>query len=96
MRSFVLASVSHDLRGPLNAVLGFAELLLSGVEGALTDGQRESLDALSRGGRDLLRLVGDLLDHARIDAGRMTVDRTLVSVDSVVERARVAAIERSD
>ena len=42
-------------------------MLLSGVEGSLEPGHRESLEALARGGRDLLRLVGDLLDHARID-----------------------------
>ncbi len=95
VRSFVLASVSHDLRGPLNSVLGFAELLLSGVEGPLLPGQRESLEALGRGGRDLLRLVEDLLDHARLDAGRMTIERARVAVDNVVERARTAAIERA-
>jgi K+-sensing histidine kinase KdpD len=95
VRSFVLASVSHDLRGPLNSVLGFAELLLSGAEGPLEPGQRESLDALCRGGRDLLRLVGDLLDHARIDAGRMTVEKARVPVDRVIERARDVAIERA-
>lgn len=95
VRSFVLASVSHDLRGPLNSVLGFADLLLSGVEGPLLTSQRESLEALSRGGRDLLRLVEDLLDHARLDAGRMTIERSRITMDSVVERARTAAIERA-
>jgi signal transduction histidine kinase len=95
VRSFVLASVSHDLRGPLNSVLGFAELLLSGVEGPLENGQRESLEALGRGGRDLLRLVADLLDHARIDAGRMVLERERASVDVLVEQARRAAHERA-
>ena len=95
VRSFVLASVSHDLRGPLNSVLGFAELLLSGVEGPLTEGQRESLEALGRGGRDLMRLVGDLLDHARLDAGRMTLERRRVAVDTVIEQGRALAIERA-
>jgi K+-sensing histidine kinase KdpD len=95
VRSFVLASVSHDLRGPLNSVLGFAELLLSGAEGPLTDGQRESLEALVRGARDLLRLVGDLLDHARLDAERMTIERAPVSMDLVIDKARLAAVDRA-
>ncbi len=95
LRSFVLASVSHDLRGPLNSVLGFADLLLSGVEGELSSGQQESLDALARGGRDLLRLVDDLLDHARIDAGRLDISRPLIEVDRVLELARTEALERA-
>lgn len=95
VRSFVLASVSHDLRAPLNGVLGFAGLLLSGAEGPLTDGQRESLDAVVRGGRDLLRLVDDLLDHARLDAGRMRPEPAEVEVDALVDRAREEALARS-
>ncbi len=95
LRSFVLAGVSHDLRGPLNSVLGFAGLLLSGVDGEVTPGQRESLEALSRGGRDLLRLVDDLLDAARLDAGRMNLVRTRVPVSTLLADARKAAIERA-
>lgn len=94
LRSFVLAGVSHDLRGPLNSVLGFAGLLLSGVDGDITDGQRESLEALQRGGRDLLRLVDDLLDAARLDAGRMVPERARVQVGELLTQARRAALER--
>jgi signal transduction histidine kinase len=95
LRSFVLAGVSHDLRGPLNSVLGFAGLLLSGVDGEVSEGQRESLEALTRGGRDLLRLVDDLLDAARLDAGRMTVTRARVAVGTLLADARKAALERA-
>lgn len=94
LRSFVLAGVSHDLRGPLNSVLGFAGLLLTGVDGEVTDGQRESLEALSRGGRDLLRLVDDLLDAARLDAGRMNIVKAKVPVSTLLADARKAAFER--
>ncbi|MFO0561885.1 MAG: HAMP domain-containing sensor histidine kinase [Polyangiales bacterium] len=95
VRSFVLASVSHDLRAPLNSVLGFADLVLSGTEGPVSDEQRESLEALQRGGHELLRLVRDFLDQARLDADRLTLDRARASVDTIVERARAQAIERS-
>jgi K+-sensing histidine kinase KdpD len=95
VRSFVLASVSHDLRAPLNSVLGFADLVLSGTEGPITDEQRESLDALRRGGHELLRLVRDFLDQARLDADRLTLERTRASLDTVIERARAEAVERS-
>jgi signal transduction histidine kinase len=94
LRSFVLAGVSHDLRGPLNSVLGFAGLLASGVDGPVTDGQRESLEAIARSGTDLLRLVDDLLDAARLDAGRMTLNRARVLVGDLLEDARRVAIER--
>jgi signal transduction histidine kinase len=94
LRSFVLAGVSHDLRGPLNSILGFSDLLLSGVDGEVSSGQRESLDALTRSGRDLLRLVDDLLDAAKLDAGRMTLQRVRVSVRSLLHEAVAAARER--
>jgi len=94
LRSFVLAGVSHDLRGPLNSVLGFAGLLASGVDGEVSDGQRESLEAISRSGADLLRLVDDLLDAARLDAGRMTLNRTRVAAGALIDDARRVAIER--
>jgi hypothetical protein len=50
---------------------------------------------LVRGGRDLLRLVGDLLDHARLDAGRMTLARKPIAIDTVIESGRALAIERA-
>lgn len=94
LRSFVLAGVSHDLRGPLNAVLGFSGLLLSGVDGPLTPGQRESVDAIERRGRDLLRLVDDLLDSAKLDAGRMSLHPARSTAGALVGEAKRLAGER--
>ena len=87
--------MSHDLRGPLNSVLGFAGLLLTGVDGEVNAAQRESLEALHRGGRDLLRLVDDLLDAARIDAGRLSLAPVRVTVEALLNAARTAAFERA-
>lgn len=87
LRSLVFAGVSHDLRGPLNAVLGFAGILELGADGPLTVGQRESVDALRRGGRELLRLVDDLLDAARIEAGRLRIDAAPAPLTALIADA---------
>ncbi len=94
LRSFVLAGVSHDLRGPLNAVLGFANLLLLGVEGPLSPGQRESLGAVVRGGEDLLQRIDDLLDAARLDADRMPLDRSPTPLGPLLDAALDTARRR--
>ncbi len=94
LRAFVLAGVSHDLRGPLNSLVGFTEILREGVDGPLTEAQAESVEALARGGRALLRRVDDLLDAARLDAGRMTLDRVTVPLRELLEAARSVALER--
>jgi len=66
MRALLLATMSHDLKGPLNAILGFAALL---ERGNLTEGQRESVSIIHQRGRELLYLIQTVLDAARIEAG---------------------------
>jgi len=73
LRTQFLASMSHDLRSPLNSILGFAALISSGAEGPVTDEQRESIRMITYGARDLLRLVTNILDSARLEAGRLTL-----------------------
>jgi signal transduction histidine kinase len=73
LRTQFLASMSHDLRSPLNSILGFAALISSGAEGPVTDEQRESIRMITHGARDLLRLVTNILDSARLEAGRLTL-----------------------
>jgi signal transduction histidine kinase len=75
MKGQFLASMSHDLRSPLNSIIGFSELLLRGIEGPLTPAQKEVLRIIHGSGEDLLRLINDILDSAKLEAGRLDVQR---------------------
>jgi PAS domain S-box-containing protein len=90
-KSEFLAVMSHELRTPLNAVLGYAELLDLGVVGSLTPEQRQQIGRISASGRHLLGLVNEILDLAKVEAGRMSVERQPVAAAEVVEAAIVLA-----
>lgn len=70
MRGLFFASVSHDLKSPLNAILGFTELVR---RTELSPGQLESLDLIDRRGRELLALIETILDAARVEAGQLSL-----------------------
>ncbi len=63
--------LSHDLRGPLNSVLGFTELLLEGIEGPLSDLQMEDVSAIRQSAQKLLKLINTVVDLGKVDAGKM-------------------------
>ncbi len=86
-----LAVMSHELRTPLNAVLGYAELLDLGVAGPMSQEQRQQVARIAASGRHLLSLVNEILDLAKVEAGRLTVARAPVSVGDVMEAAVVLA-----
>jgi signal transduction histidine kinase len=69
MRGLFFASVSHDLKSPLNAILGFTDLVRRTE--SITAGQAESLDFIQRRGRELLALIETILDAARVEAGQL-------------------------
>lgn len=73
-KSDFLASVSHELRTPLNAIIGFSTVLLDDIDGPLTAPQREDVYSINRNGRFLLHLINELLDLAKIEAGRLELE----------------------
>jgi signal transduction histidine kinase len=73
-KSDLVATMSHELRTPLNAVLGYAELLDLGIGGALGEQQHQQVNRIRASGRHLLGLVDQLLDLAKADAGRLSVE----------------------
>jgi signal transduction histidine kinase len=72
-KSEFLAMMSHELRTPLNAVIGYAELLDLGIAGALTADQRHQISRILASGRHLLGLVNEVLDLAKVEAGRLSL-----------------------
>ena len=82
-KSEFLSSMSHELRTPLNSILGFAQLLQRDKKAPLTEAQKEKLEYVLKGGEHLLRLIDDILDLSRIEAGRVTVSPEPVGVAEV-------------
>jgi signal transduction histidine kinase len=89
LRGLLFASVSHDLKSPLNAILGFSAL--AAIE-PLNEPQLESVAIIERRGRELLALLETILDAARVEAQQLTLVRAPCRVQSVVERA----LEKAD
>ena len=89
-KSEFLANMSHELRTPLNAILGFNEMILGEVYGSLTPDLREPLIDIQNSGRHLLRLINNVLDLSKIEAGRMELALTDYAVQDVVERVRAS------
>lgn len=85
MKSQFLANVSHELRTPLNAMLGYTELLLEGIYGELSTGQRERLERVDANAQHLLLIINDLLDIARIEAGKMPVDSERFELSELID-----------
>jgi signal transduction histidine kinase len=87
--------VSHELRTPLTSVLGYLELLTDGTD-PLTDEQREYLTVIERNARRQLRLVGDLLLSAQVDAGRFSIAPHRIDVADIVHASVEAATPVAD
>lgn len=90
MRGLLLAAMSHDLKGPLNAILGFS-VVASRQE--LTTGQRESLTIIEQRGKELLHLVETVLDAARVEAGQLALECHAAPAADVVMAAVLDARE---
>lgn len=87
-KSEFLSSMSHELRTPLNAILGFAQLLQRDKKEPLSTRHKDRADQILRGGEHLLRLIDDILDLSRIEAGRLTISKEPVEVAAVLDELK--------
>jgi Signal transduction histidine kinase len=78
--------MSHELRTPLNSIIGFTEILLQRLPGGLNNEQERQLTMVRDSGRQLLALIDDVLDIARINAGRISVAPAEFSLRNAVDR----------
>lgn len=85
LKTTFLANMSHELRTPLNSIIGFSRLILKGIEGPLTERQQVDLETIHGSGQHLLGLIDTLLDHAKIEAGKMELDIEDTNLNQLIE-----------
>lgn len=86
-RTTFFAQTSHELRTPLNAIVGFAEMMRGAVFGPLPERYREYAELIHEGGRNLTLIVDDVLDLARLEAGKYDIYPELVSLSDLADDA---------
>ena len=86
-KSAFLATMSHELRTPLNAIIGFTEVLLNQAPGPLNDEQEKQLAIVQKSSRHLLSLISDVLDLAKVDAGRLSLVREPFDLRELLEQS---------
>ena len=80
LKSDFMATMSHELRTPLTSIIGYSDMLLSGMTGELNDKQAGFVDSILHGGESLLNLINDVLDLTKIEAGRLELNRESVDL----------------
>ncbi len=94
-KSEFLASMSHELRTPLNAIIGFSEVLLEKMFGEMNEKQEEYLKDIHSSGQHLLSLINDILDLAKVEAGRMELNLATFHLPTAIDNALTLIRERA-
>jgi len=87
LKSEFLANMSHEFRTPLNAIIGFSEMLSSGYYGELTTKQGQYLNNIAISGKHLLRLVNDILDLSKVESGNMRLHYETLNTGEIIEES---------
>ena len=84
LKSQFLANMSHELRTPLNSIIGFSRVIMKGIDGPVTDLQQQDLSAIYNAGQHLLKMINDILDISKVDAGKMELAFEDVNITDVI------------
>jgi len=96
-RARMVRGITHDLKNPLNAIIGYTELLTQGVKGPMPAEQRQSVERIQSSAESLLALINDILEMSQAEKGRLSIVPRTTHVETVIEdaveehRARAAA-----
>ncbi|MGA9529784.1 MAG: ATP-binding protein [Terriglobales bacterium] len=88
LKSHFLSNMSHEFRTPLNSILALSQILIDRMDGELTADQEKQVTFIRRSAQDLTDLVNDLLDLAKVEAGKVTIRPTAFSVESIFAALR--------
>ncbi len=91
LKAVFLATISHELRTPLNAIIGFSNLLLQGISGPLNAEQSHQLSSVRDSAHQLLEMINDVLDLARIEAGQLVLGVDAYDLRDAIERSMAMA-----
>ncbi len=90
LKSEFLTSMSHELRTPLNSIIGFADVLLQGIDGELNELALNDIQLIYNSGQHLLALINDILDLSKIEAGRMELVREPLPIEGLINETLAA------
>ncbi|RME51686.1 MAG: response regulator, partial [Caldilineae bacterium] len=92
LKTQFLANMSHELRTPLNSIIGFSRVILKGIDGPLTELQKTDLTSIHQSGKHLLDLINNILDLAKIEAGKMELNFERVDLKPVLDAITATTI----